>query len=145
MSQSTGKKGSATEEQAGPFELRSSENSTRSPLSANFRSQEKNFSAQNSAAANRSADNDDDPAIGSLEPPVRNYGCANYDTCLDLAAALNWASFTCGSCRGTINESLMWRARHATRKDAFAKAICELPPVTPLEPATANGLPKKGS
>ncbi len=121
MSNSSAKSNRTTEEQ-GPFQLVGSENSSRFPLSINF-----------GDAKKASANDDDDPAIGSLEPPVRQYSCANYDTCLDLAAALNWASFTCGSCRGTINEQLLWRARHITRRDSVAKAICELPPVESLE------------
>lgn len=121
MSNSSAKSNRSTEEN-GPFQLSGSENSSRSPLSINFGDKERGC-----------ANDDDDPAIGSLEPPVRRYGCANYDTCLDLAAALNWASFTCGACRGTINEQLLWRARHITRKDSIAKAICELPPVESLD------------
>lgn len=126
MSNSSAKSNRSTGEY-GPFQLSGSENSSRSPLSINFGDAERGC-----------ANDDDDPAIGSLEPPVRRYGCANYDTCLDLAAALNWASFTCGACRGTINEQLLWRARHITRKDSIAKAICELPPVESLDTAGSD-------
>ena len=55
---------------------------------------------------------------------VRELDCKNYQTCLNLAAALNWDSFTCESCEGDINESLKWRAIHSTRKDALANALC---------------------
>ena len=113
---------------SGPFELRGSENSSRSPLALSV--------AQRAPAA--VANDDDDPAIGSLEPPVRQYSCNNYDTCLDLAAALNWSSFTCGQCPGTIDEQLLWRARHITRKDAVAKALCELSPLSSVEPDFPN-------
>ena len=123
MGKSSDKEGSSDNEGYGPFELRSAENSARSPLALS--------KSPVGAAANV---DEDDPAIGSLEPPVRQYSCGNYDTCLDLAAALNWASFTCGKCKGMINEQLMWRARHVTRKDAVAKALCELPPVAAVEP-----------
>jgi len=118
-------------EASGPFELRSAENSARVPLA---------LSKGPAAGAD-----EDDPAIGSLEPPIRHYGCRNYDTCLDLAAALNWASFTCGRCKGTVNEQLMWRARHVTRKDAVAKALCELPPVSAVEPDFPPASTKKSS
>ena len=58
------------------------------------------------------------------EEPLRNLDCSHYETCLELAAALNWESFTCAQCKGEINESLRWRAGQNTRKDAVAKAIC---------------------
>ena len=131
MSDNAAKSRTAAQD-CGPFQLATSENSSRSPLSINFNS-----------PAKPCANDDDDPAIGSLEPPIRRYGCANYDTCLDLAAALNWASFTCGTCRGTINEQLLWRARHVARKDSIAKAICELPPVESLNSSSAESPKKK--
>ena len=58
------------------------------------------------------------------EEPLRNLDCSHYETCLELAAARNWESFTCAQCKGEINESLRWRAGQNTRKDAVAKAIC---------------------
>ena len=64
------------------------------------------------------------------EPPQRNYSCLNYDTCLDLAASLNWESFTCGECAGKINEKLLWRARQVQRTDPVARALCDLKPIT---------------
>jgi hypothetical protein len=63
------------------------------------------------------------------EPPRRRYECSHYDTCLDLAAALNWHSFTCRGCSGTVDQTLMWRARQSARKDSVAKALCDFPPI----------------
>lgn len=65
----------------------------------------------------------DHPAEG----PRRRYDCRNYETCLNLAAALNWDNFTCRGCSGCINESLMWRAQHQVLRDPMAKALCDLP------------------
>ncbi len=60
-----------------------------------------------------------------IETPQRKYDCSNYETCLELAAALNWDNFTCSSCNSSINESLLWRARQEVRKDKVAGTICE--------------------
>lgn len=62
--------------------------------------------------------------------PLRKLECNHYDTCLNLAAALNWESFSCEGCCGSINESLRWRAGQNTRRDAVAKAICGSPKAT---------------
>ena len=84
------------------------------------------------------------PSFTSLatdETPRRRYDCANYDCCLELAAVLNWDSFTCRGCDGSANDSLVWRARHSARKDSVAKLLCKLPPVqrfTREEPGTPN-------
>ena len=59
--------------------------------------------------------------------PQRRYDCCNYETCLKIAAALNWDSFTCHGCCGKTNEHLLWRAQYAIQKDKTAKAICDLP------------------
>jgi len=75
----------------------------------------------------------EDLHVPAAEPPLRRYECTFYDTCLDLAAALNWSSFTCKGCNGVVNQSLYWRAHHNQRKDALARAICELPPITSIE------------
>jgi hypothetical protein len=65
----------------------------------------------------------------SLQPikaPDRNYSCENYDTCLDLAAALNWYSFDCNGCVGQVNEAIVWRARQARKKDLVAEHLCQM-------------------
>ncbi len=59
--------------------------------------------------------------------PDRKYECRNYETCLGLAAALNWKSFTCGSCCGEVNEQLLWRAHHQIRNNPALTKLCALP------------------
>lgn len=70
------------------------------------------------------------PAIdpdGEIAPPARNYDCAHYDTCLDLAAALDWRSFTCKGCCGEYDQQLLWRAQHVLRKNPALAKILSLP------------------
>jgi hypothetical protein len=55
---------------------------------------------------------------------TRNIDCSNYQRCLNLAATLDWESFSCEGCNGEINESLLWRAGQRARKDRVAKALC---------------------
>lgn len=83
----------------------------------------------------------DHPAEG----PKRRYDCGNYETCLNLAAALNWDSFTCRGCCREINEKLLWRAQHEVRKDLMAKAICELPDPRDRKIENCIPLPKVAS
>lgn len=64
-----------------------------------------------------------------IEPPDRNYDCRNYDTCLGLAAALNWSSFTCAGCTGTVNKHLLWRAHSEVRKNKTLAELCDLPDI----------------
>ena len=64
--------------------------------------------------------------------PRRRYDCASYDRCLQLAAALNWESFTCRGCSGHINDALLWRVGQAIRRDTVAKAICAAPKISTL-------------
>ena len=64
-----------------------------------------------------------------MDPPRRRYECVNYETCLNIACALNWDSFTCRGCSGDVDESVCWRARQALRKDQVADRLCELPTV----------------
>jgi hypothetical protein len=70
---------------------------------------------------------------GSIDEPItaprRRYSCPRYATCLDLAAALNWDSFTCRGCSGEIDETLLWRARQAQKRDSVAGEICEIPEI----------------
>lgn len=63
------------------------------------------------------------------EEPKRVHDCAHYDRCLELAAALNWESFTCEGCCGAVNDALTWRAGQVARKDSVAKAICGAPKI----------------
>lgn len=72
----------------------------------------------------------DIPQSGTIDkpgaPPRRRYACDSYDICLDLAVALNWDNFTCRGCCGEVNESLIWRACQARRKDQVADQLCNL-------------------
>jgi len=82
-----------------------------------------------------SADSDDDleMSVPTLEPPERQYDCKHYETCLDLAASLNWISFSCKGCVGEVNQALYWRAHQVQRKDSVARALCELRPLESLD------------
>lgn len=62
-----------------------------------------------------------------IQPPRRRYECSNYETCLNLAAALNWDSFTCRGCNGEVEESLFWRAHQMEKRDRLVGVICTLP------------------
>jgi len=66
------------------------------------------------------------------EVPRRRYDCDQYETCLGLAASLNWESFTCRGCCGEPNENLVWRARVSARKDSVAARLLKAPPIVPL-------------
>ena len=61
--------------------------------------------------------------------PRRRYSCQNYETCLDLAAALNWDNFTCRGCSGEINQTLYWRAYQEQKKDKVVNQLCDLPEI----------------
>ena len=62
-----------------------------------------------------------------VAPPRRRYDCPNYESCLNLAAALNWDNFTCRGCNGEIDETLCWRAHQAQKKDVIVRTLCDLP------------------
>ena len=62
-----------------------------------------------------------------LPAPDRNYDCPHYDTCLGLAAAFDWSSFTCHGCSGMVNEQLIWRAHQRLKGDRTLAALCALP------------------
>ncbi|MCB0310716.1 MAG: hypothetical protein KDD42_05750 [Bdellovibrionales bacterium] len=62
-------------------------------------------------------------------PPRRRYDCQNYSTCLNIACALNWDSFTCRGCCADVSEALKWRAHQALKKDGVANSLCELPEI----------------
>jgi hypothetical protein len=53
----------------------------------------------------------------SDDDATREFDCSNYDSCLSTSAALNWHDFTCSSCDGTINESLLSLAKSAAYFD----------------------------
>ncbi|MEY4668416.1 MAG: hypothetical protein RL518_1115 [Pseudomonadota bacterium] len=64
--------------------------------------------------------------------PRRRYECESYETCLSLAASLNWESFTCRGCCGQPNENLLWRARVSARKDSVAARLLQAPPIVAI-------------
>ena len=70
---------------------------------------------------------------GSLDVPIpsprRRYSCSNYETCLNLACALNWDSFTCRGCSGQISNALLWRAHGARKKDKVARSLTAVPSI----------------
>ena len=76
------------------------------------------------------------------EIPPRRYECDCYETCLGLAASLNWEGFTCRGCCGQPNEKLMWRARVSARKDSVAARLLNAPPVVTLNSAQLD--PREG-
>jgi len=77
-----------------------------------------------------------------IAAPRRRYFCTQYETCLNLAAALDWDSFTCRGCSGEIDERLLWRARQAQKKDKIAHDICDLPQISQVDPDLDNPLVK---
>ncbi len=72
---------------------------------------------------------------GEMAPPERNYDCANYETCLDLAAALDWRSFTCAGCCGEFDRQLLWRAQAAIKKNPALARLLSLPKPVITDPA----------
>ncbi len=68
-----------------------------------------------------------------LPPPRRRYMCSNYTTCLDVAGALNWDNFTCRGCSGEIDQTLLWRAKCAVRKDKSLSKLFKLPVIETVE------------
>jgi len=61
------------------------------------------------------------------EVPDRNFVCKNYNSCLSLAAALNWESFSCNGCTGTIDETIRWRAKVESKRDTTLRQLCVIP------------------
>ena len=61
----------------------------------------------------------------TILPFFRSYDCKRYESCLELAAALNWESFTCSGCIGETNQHLVWKANLAKRQDRIAACLCK--------------------
>jgi len=59
----------------------------------------------------------------SIPNPVRHFDCENYETCLSLTAALNWQSFTCAGCDGTVDPVLLKKAERALHADRFLEPL----------------------
>jgi hypothetical protein len=81
-----------------------------------------------------SALNDD----SSADTVVRNLDCKNYCTCLNVAVALNWESFTCAGCNGDINQSLNWRAGQSALRDSVTRALCPKPNISMIRGTKEN-------
>jgi len=96
-------------EQPGPFEFRLSENS---------REIEESCAVANGVTS---------LPLALDNQPERRFDCPHYETCLGLAAALNWDSFTCCHCTGDVNQQLLWRAHQSTKKDSDLADLCKLP------------------
>lgn len=79
--------------------------------------------------------------------PERLFGCGNYNSCLSLAAALNWDSFSCRGCSGAIDETIRWRAKGESRRDASFKSLCNIPnpPVVFSATGALNAAVKRNS
>ncbi len=79
----------------------------------------------------------EDDGIGALDQPMpaprRRYSCPHYEKCLNLAAALNWDSFTCRGCSGEVDEAVLWRARQAQKRDLVAGKLCDVPEIRHFE------------
>lgn len=85
---------------------------------------------------------------GSLEQggffPLRNQHCKNYETCLNLAASLDWDGFDCSNCNKKINEQLVWRAQSAQRKDTLSKKIFPIPKIKCITNSKKQSVKKVG-
>ena len=69
----------------------------------------------------------DSNLLSEGEGPDRNFGCQNYNSCLSLAAALNWESFSCRGCNGAIDETIRWRAKVESKRDTTLRQLCVIP------------------
>jgi hypothetical protein len=76
----------------------------------------------------------EDDAEHPNQTPERRYDCNCYQGCLEVAATLNWETFSCNSpsgepCCGTTDNKLIWKAHLALRDDSVAKKLCALPEI----------------
>jgi len=86
--------------------------------------------------------NDDPKGVDAPQPPPRRrYMCPNYATCLDVAGALNWDNFTCRGCAGEIDETLLWRAKCAVKKDKNLAKIFKLPNIETVDSESPSEAP----
>lgn len=87
---------------------------------------------------------ENDLSDAPTQAPRRRYGCSHYCTCLSIAAALNWDSFTCRGCSCEVNDAYRWRARQIVKKDKILQTLCsEIPPLTFIsqEESTVEPIP----
>lgn len=78
-------------------------------------------------------------AADLIPSPCREFDCANYESCLSLAAALDWDSFSCANCNGRMNSQLLWRAHHRLKFDDELARLCDLPPLSPHHKTQSEG------
>lgn len=118
---------------SGPFEVSRSASSPRLDTRRSVRTSRENTEKLIANGSVRLAMN---PSLGGthspldedeLEPPERHYDCQNYETCLSLAAALDWKSFQCSNCDETVNQQLLWRAQKKIKDNPALAKFCALP------------------
>ena len=114
-------------QQCGPFEL-----SERRALMRRGRPDSQSKRPVGNAVSD-AATTEDDSLHGPIPDPPRNFDCQNYNTCLCLAAALNWYSFHCQGCNQNVDERLVWRAHQEMRKDKSLSKFLEIPQLAKLE------------
>ena len=76
-----------------------------------------------------------------IAPPRRDYSCANYSSCLELACALNWDSFTCRGCSKDVDPSLVWQAQSKKLKDEVARTLCDRMPTIECHESSEDTVP----
>ena len=77
--------------------------------------------------------------------PVREISCCHYQECLNIAACLNWLSFSCESCTGEVAPHLRWRARIERRRDPVCQALMPAPFIEVTEGGKTNVAATHGS
>jgi hypothetical protein len=70
--------------------------------------------------------------------PVREVSCSNYQECLNIAACLNWLSFSCENCTGEVAPHLRWQARIERRRDPVCQALMPAPVIEVTEGGRFN-------
>ena len=63
----------------------------------------------------------------------RSFDCSHYETCLGIAAALDWKSFSCAACKGKVNQQLLWRSHQRLKADSSLSRVCQLPTISLVE------------
>lgn len=62
----------------------------------------------------------------NVHEPIRKFDCSNYETCLGIAAVLNWESFTCARCQGKVNRSMLTQVESRVKKDDSLRALISI-------------------
>mgnify|MGYP006988479218 FL=1 len=121
----------------GPFEVRLRSDSASEPVLRREGTADSNSSQPcvvhgSNAVETEPLETEVDPILDHMlqENAVqRNFDCNHYETCLGLAAALNWDSFTCTACSRKINPQLVWRAHQNVRQEKSKNEICGRPEI----------------